>query len=307
MQVSSAGLKMFHTYEQVLSHYESVVPYRSGNDKGKRPLGNNRRYTSLQIDKYTETNAVALSLYGKDIVTFFPSGRIEVCLGGYDSVSTRQFITAVTPWSCEIHKGTTYLVTAAGHYVFPNSQYVLILEDSVVLNPQQEVIYLLNRKALNVIRDKYKPFREYVKSMGSITNCITTEEFNAANVPDGWNNREGRVQRLNLPTASVRYYHGVAKPLELIHAFVGLVNDAVSNNDLEKMYHAYMLLGISALDWNYYDDSFKSKDRTSPIAKQCLEYFDEILKYVHRDTVFTKDVLPLGKKSSNDNRKYFNY
>lgn len=307
MQVSSAGLKVIHSYDQALSHYESVVPYRSGNDKGKRPLGSNRRYTSLQIDKYLETNAVVLSLYGKDIVTFFPSGRIEVCLGGYHSVSTRQFITAVTPWSCEIHKGTTYLVTAAGHYVFPNSQYALILEDSVVLNPQQEVIYLLNRKALNVIRDKYAPFREYVKSMGSITERITGEEFSEAKIPDGWHNRDGKLQRLNLPTASVRYYHGTAKPLELIHAFVGLVADASNNNDLEEMYQAYMLLGVSALDWNYYDDSFRTRDRTSPIGKQCLEYFDEILKYVHRDTIFTKDVLPLGKKSSNDNRKYFNY
>ena len=306
MQVSSAGLKVFHTYEQVLSHYESVVPYRSGSEKGKRPLGNNRRYLYLQIEKYTETNAVALSLYGKDIVTFFPSGKIEVCLGGYDSVSTRQFITAVTPWSCETHRGTTYLRTASGHFAFPNPHYSLIIDDYVVLNPQQEIIYRLNRKALNVVRDKYAPFREYVQNMGSITNCITMEEFNEAKIPVGaWSNQEGRVQRINLPTASVRYYHGVAKPVEQTLSFIGRVEQSCKNDDLEGLYHAYLLLGISALDFTYFDETFRYKGE--PIAKQCLEFFDEILKYVHRDTLFTKEVLPLGKKSSNDNRKYFNY
>ena len=305
MQVSSAGLKVFHTYEQVLSHYESVVPYRSGSEKGKRPLGSNRRYLNLLIDKYTETNAVALSLYGKDIVTFFPSGRIEVCLGGYDSVSTRQFITAVTPWSCETHRGTTYLRMASGHFAFPNPHYSLIIDDYVVLNPQQEIVYRLNRKALNVVRDKYAPFREYVQNMGSITNCITMEEFNEAKVTDEWDNHEARVQRINLPTASVRYYHGVAKPVEQMLSFIGRVEQSCKNDDLQGLYHAYLLLGISALDFTYFDNTFRYKGE--PIAKQCLEFFDELLKYVHRDTLFTKEVLPLGKKSSNDNRKYFNY
>jgi len=66
-------------------------------------------------------------------------------------------------------------------------------------------------------------------------------------------------------------------------------------------------LGVSALHYNSYTHTYTVAwaDNAGGIGKPLLEYFDEIIKHIHKEEVFNKVEVPIGTKSTNVNRKYF--
>ena len=311
MNLSSAGLPTVESHAKAKEIYEGIVPYRSGGDKGKRPLGN-RRYNYCQIEHYAETDAVALQMFGSDVVTWFPNGEVHVSLCKYDTIGTRQFIWATTPYDIKHERGETYLQVAGGWYAFADSETPLIVKNNVVVNPTQTYTYKPRRDVMKSLQKRYGGFREYVKTMGLITNAITDKDVEdvAHLMPretvTHMNNLK-RITRLVLPVARNRYYHGTIKPRENLAAFLQDVEKAQEAEDLEAYYAMFVRLGVSSLYYHSYQHAYVAAwaDKDSPIGKVMLAYFDEILKHMYREKVFTRVEVPIGTKVSNVNRKYF--
>ena len=316
MNLHSVCLPTLHTYEQAKKYYDDVVPLRSGPTKGKRPLGLNRRYRYCQIAHYPETNAIALQLYGSDVVTLFPNGQTHVSLCKYDTVSTRQFIQATTGYGVRYERGTTYLGVDGGWYAFHNAESPLILFDGKVTNPIQEATYKLNRAAMREIQNRYGGFREYVKSMGLMLTGIKDTEVHevAGFLPNDdrmplhhSSSTQRRLRKLVTPLATHRYFHGIVKPLEGLKEFLASAEKAQAEGDLRMMYGLFVQLGVSSL---YYHVNLNSYTRSwhepeVEIATPMLKYFDEILKHYYKEKIFYTIDLPIGTKSTNTNRKYF--
>lgn len=299
MMLSSANLPRFYNYEQALKHYESVVPYRSGHAKGQRPLGN-RKYQSCMIRK-TETDAIALDLYQSGVVYIKPNDEFHISLCRYDTVSTRQFIYATTPFNIKHERGVTYLGVRDGWYQFKDSDTTLIVHEHKVLNPAPQKTYKVNRSALKDLHKKYGGFREYVKCMGTVMAGIDDKEVVA------YAQRRGaKMQRLILPASSHWWPQEARNPESEGITFLEEVEEAQVSNNLEKFYDLYLKLGVSSLFFNGYLKSWiPTSNDGKQIATPMLKFFDELLKSFYKESVFIEIDVPLGQACSNINRKYF--
>ena len=316
MNVNSANLQRFFTYAEAKKYHDEVMPYRSGSDKGKRPLGS-RRYNYCQIYQDEETGVISLTLYGSHIVVWSPNGEVFISLCRYDAVSTRQFIDAVSPCKTKYDRGVTYLqvIGKEGWYPFADSESPIIIEDGEVLNPVQTHAYRLNRVAMKSKRKEFGAFLEYVKNMGKILTGIKDEEVNAVaqQLPDEFVEIQqvyGRMMlKVYLPSQSRHVI--TSRRGNLCMEFLRAVKQAQDTEDLEKFYHYFVQLGVSCLNrnsrlnafiksWGYYTDE------EVEIGSTMLAYFDEILKHIYNEEVFTKVEVPIGVAVSNANRKYFN-
>lgn len=308
MNIFSARLPTIHNYAEAVARLEKSVPLRSGRERGKFPLGDNRRYKHCQIARVEGTQAIALQLYGSDVVVWYPGNTVHISICNYNTVATRQFIWAVTSFAVKYERGTTYLgVSPDGKwYKFVDDETPLVVKDNVVQNPVQEVVYRLDRKAMATKRQEFGLFLEYVTNMGKLTTGITEEEVERLAEEKG-----DKLPRLMLPTAAARYYHGKQTPLEGLAEFMLGVKKAQETDDLIAYYRLFVTLGLSSLNYHATNSAFTfgryPKYATPlPIDAPMLEFFNEAIKYLYGKEVFKQEAVPLGKKVSNESRKYFN-
>lgn len=312
MNVSSAGLRPIANYQEALAHWESVVPFRSGTEKGCKPLGSNRRYKYCQIAN--DGDAIHLRLLDSNIVSFYEDGAIKVWLGKWDTVTTRQFITATTYFETKYDRGFTYLRIKGMWYVFEDAATPIWVEpDGSVRNPVQEHAYRLDKKKMRATREMFQPFLSYVESMGKVMVGIKHAEIKAVeqrqrsffsefNLFTG----DARLRKLELPTTL--YHRGNPKTMGYLQKFLSKVIEAQEREDLEAFYDYYVLLGVSALTYNNHLEAYAVNYYRScdiEVGEKMLEYFNEILKYIYREKVFKKIEVPIGEKVTSANRKYF--
>ena len=255
MNVNSANLQRFFTYAEAKKYHDEVMPYRSGSDKGKRPLGS-RRYNYCQIYQDEETGVISLTLYGSHIVVWSPNGEVSISLCRYDTIGTRQFIDAVSPCKTKHDRGVTYLqvIGQEGWYPFADSETPIAIKDGEVMNPVQTHAYRLDRVAMKSKRKEFGAFLEYVKNMGKILTGIKDEEVNAVaqQLPDEFVEIQqvyGRMMlKVYLPSQSRHVI--TSRRGNLCMEFLRAVKQAQDTEDLEKFYHYFVQLGVSCLNRN---------------------------------------------------------
>lgn len=315
MKLSSAQLPRIRTYADALAHFNGADPYHGGRFKGEKPLGN-RRYTECRIHKYDGGDSpIALQYHGSDVVMVYPKDEFHISLCKWDTVGTRQFIWATTPFDIKHSRGVTYLgVQEEGEtkwFAFDTAEATLKVKNNVVLNPVRASEHRLNRAALIDIQKRYRAFREYVSDMGSVLVGIPDTEVNEIALklpkePDPYH-KNRTIQRLILPVMETRFYHGVTRPRETIKQFLIDVETAQRNNDLNAFYTLFVHLGVSALNYHSYLHTYAAgwEAKDVAIGPTMLKYFDEILKHVYLEEVFITKEVPLGKIASTTNSKYF--
>jgi hypothetical protein len=82
-------------YREAKQRYEEVKPIR-GRSGDVRPIGKRSRDHEC-IVKVSDT-AYAIRLYGTNVVTYHEDGSVELCTGGYPSVSTAEMIELHGPF-----------------------------------------------------------------------------------------------------------------------------------------------------------------------------------------------------------------
>jgi len=162
------NLPRIHNFTSAERTYSNIEPIRGTTI---RPLGN-RRAKHYAIEKISDTQ-YACTLYGHRVITYTKEtkpgegtlGEISLC--GYDTQTTRGFITQVLGTDCYSHKGKTYIevgekllkengkyqVTGA-YYLPPN--HTLQIRHAEVFNPVPVMKKVLDREVTKQLRDKFK-------------------------------------------------------------------------------------------------------------------------------------------------------
>ena len=159
------NLPRIDSYTSAVRVYHNIKPIRGTEI---RPLGN-RRAKHYAIEVVGED--VVCKLYGHPVITF---GRDEygrhmatVNMSGYDTVTTRGFISRILGTDCYSYRGKTYIeigkravkvngkYKVTGAYHLP-ARYPLQLKMGEVLNPVPVKKQVLDREITKQLRDKYK-------------------------------------------------------------------------------------------------------------------------------------------------------
>ena len=85
------------TYEEALRIFEGITPI-GGRNPGRRPLGQRRDCDTYWVRK-NDNSDIEYMLYRTPVLTFKPDDSVVVWMGGWNSVSTRQFMSQVTDLS----------------------------------------------------------------------------------------------------------------------------------------------------------------------------------------------------------------
>ncbi len=162
-------------YREAKQRYEATKPIR-GRSGDVRPLGKRRRDWEC-IVKVSDT-AYAIRLYNTNVVTYHEDGSIELCTGGWPSVSTAEMIELHSPfytvkrsrnvWAWNRYgntdqnlKAEKYLVPADGTPV----KFVRRDGRHVPETPQVIQQRVVDRTGIKELRAQIKPFLDYSKVM----------------------------------------------------------------------------------------------------------------------------------------------
>lgn len=158
------------TYGDAMYIYKNSIPIR-GRDPEVRPLGQRRNADTYWVRK--EGDDVQYMHYRTPVVTFKPDNTIEVCMGGWNSVSTRQFISQVLDVRMGVSRGVATMLVGDEKYAFrapdrlvmkrvPSESGINAGNWSMLSFPRQTGLRV-NRQAANNVRARYKAFEQYLK------------------------------------------------------------------------------------------------------------------------------------------------
>ena len=173
-------LPRIHNFTSAERTYSNIEPIRGTTI---RPLGN-RRAKHYAIVKISDTK-YACTLYGHHVITYTKEtkpgegtlGEISLC--GYDTQTTRGFITQVLGTDCYSHKGKTYIevdkrvLKENGKYQVTGAYYLplnhtLQIRHNQVFNPVPVKKQVLNREVTKQLREKYKESMADAEAMLSL-------------------------------------------------------------------------------------------------------------------------------------------
>jgi hypothetical protein len=235
-------------------------------------------------------HAYAARLYRTNCVTWLEDGRIFLDHGGYVSMSTSDFISAVLSWTVGsvYRKGGEMLFVnrhkalgnrvAPGNYVIPMSGLWLDACGEP-LNPEATVVHTINRKGANAVRARYKPFLDYFNSMCKLCEYNFATELlvhpDTGNVPF--------VSRCGLDQA----------------------DDRMLSDDIEDWFHlAKTILRKACVTSGY---RYFHPDQTTLYipATTIRNEVEDMLLRLHRDEMLTAVTLPMGTFKKDTYAHYF--
>jgi hypothetical protein len=166
MRNSLHKLPRIVSYEEAAFQFKNIKPIRGS--ENIRPLGN-RRAKHYSIQKHDDT--YVCMLYGHPVITFsrdeYGRGMATVNMCGYDTQTTRGFISQIFRTDCYSHKGKTYIeigkrgtkvdgkYQVTGAYYLP-ADYPLQFKVGECINPVPVKKQVLDREVTKQLRDKYK-------------------------------------------------------------------------------------------------------------------------------------------------------
>jgi len=156
------------SYEEAAFQFNNIKPIRGS--ENIRPLGN-RRAKHYAIEK--RGDAYVCTLYGHPVITFsrdeYGRGMATVNMCGYDTQTTRGFISRIFRTDCYSHKGKTYIeigkratqdpetgkYKVTGAYYLP-AHYALQFKVGECINPARVTKKVLDREITKQLRDTFK-------------------------------------------------------------------------------------------------------------------------------------------------------
>jgi len=297
------------SYDEAKAHFLKVTPLKSGRCKGEKPLGI-RRYIRALIRM--DDDVVVCSYYSHDVVRYLPNGEIHLDLCGYNTASTREFIYNTTRIGTSTTSGKPFIyLSPTEKFLFPETSVrgsgVLVVKDRKVMNPQHQVVYRVNRKAMNDVRRKYADFIEYCKTIGAVLEHVTDEDVRQAGriIQDPTDSESRLRQLMFVDQVYGGYYRGRRTERAYMEDMLQRISHAQETQDYEQMSARFTQLAVSNMYFNAYANKWLPRVKGEPVAWYALGAFDEVLKCVHRDEVFVAKEVPLGEVSGTTNQRYF--
>ena len=191
------NLPYVREYDKALKILTTTEPIKgSGVNAGRVPLGDRKNVASYSVRAGTvDATDVEFVLYQTPVVTFKADGRILVRMAGWNSNTTREFISTILCVSCyskngkpviELHGPRNEDGTGNPKSIIPHEGIVLryTLQDpnyQRIPGPHSQPVlafdtetkpvitgYAINRVKANNVRKKYSEFRKYLKTTISL-------------------------------------------------------------------------------------------------------------------------------------------
>jgi hypothetical protein len=158
MRNSLHKLPCITTYEEAAFQFKNIKPLRGS--ENIRPLAD-RRAKHYSIQKHDDD--YVCTLYGHSVLTFSKdedgSTILTVDLCGYNTQTTRGFISRIAVLPCYSFRGKTYIDIGRGKgdnaYHLP-AHYPLQIKSNQCLNPLPLKKKVLDREITKELRDKFK-------------------------------------------------------------------------------------------------------------------------------------------------------
>ncbi len=314
---NSARLPSMVNYAYAKKVFEDAVPYR-GRYPIEKPLGRNRRYDHMQIHQRIRSIEVegdplgqfattyACKLYSTDCIEFFPDESIILRVNSWRGPTTMMFLNYTLQehiGSVQSESGKWYFINKGGE-AFPmptgaNEEMHIHFVDGHGFRPKNcepEYKYKVRRKEMNGLRKYYSDFIEYGKTMLLADgNLGTYQELSEELKGLGFlgNNYIGNRVYEN---------YGESKKISIPEQrakLMGMVEEAMANNDLEMKYKLMKVIATINCHYRYASGT----QYTDP--QRFVMIFDELIKYHHRDSIFEAVEQEIGKPFRDRNEQYF--
>lgn len=287
---SMREIKRITTYEEAKLRYEQVKPIR-GRAGDVRPLGE-RKHDNFRIAKRVNPLSGVTSyqciLYSTPVVEFKPDGDVEIVMGGWGSVATRTFIERLLHLSCYAKNGSSVLCLGNKAEVVLHTTKTTVIRRLGVYPFTWELISnepmyetQLNKKKANNVRQQYSEFEKYLKAMVNLREETRMEGFMGS---------------------KYAYKRITFNKTEFIEADVGgmvqvelMRNDQPEESKHSNFYRAALGIAISIRG------GFMAVRGSSDMYLESdvmLPKFREIVYRHHKNEVFEKVLLPVGKAAS---------
>ena len=309
---NSARIQPIANYAQAKERYEKTTPIRGSDNL--RPLGNNRRHKWMEIVHKQASiespdnplgefvDVYVCRMYDYDYLTFYPNGDVVFDCRRYRGVSVMNMLTYALfgiakigsmrgKWYLINKQNQSFVISDMGKTVFRS-----VDGDFMPKDVTPETVYRLDRKQMNALRKRYKKFIDYACTALSMDSRLDS------NVYDGEKREITKVKEYFklqddelLPA-----YHWNRKPNDKSNRAVVIqaLDRFNESGDLELAYNLMYLIAHNAGKYSY-RDNFVS---CSPQAFK--KYFEEILKYHFRDTLFKEEEVVIGTPFHDGNDKY---
>jgi len=314
---NSARLPSMVNYAYAKKVFEDAVPYR-GRYPIEKPLGRNRRYTWMQIHQRIRSIEVegdplgqfattyACKLYSTDCIEFFPDESIILRVNTWRGPTTLMFLNYTLQehiGSVQSESGKWYFINKGGE-AFPmptgkDEEMHIHFVDGHGFRPKNcepEYKYKVRRKEMNGLRKYYSDFIEYGKTMLLADgNLGTYQELSEELKGLGFGGSNFIGNRIYENYGDSRK---VSVPEERAK-LMGMVEEAMANNDLEMKYKLMKVIATINCHYRYASGT----QYTDP--QRFVMIFDELIKYHHRDSIFEAVEQEIGKPFRDRNEQYF--
>ena len=315
-------------YEEAKRIHDNIKPIR-GNPNNVRPLGDRRDWQMYSVRM--NGDAVEFVCYKTPVVTFHPGDKIVVRTGGWDTVSTRQFIWQVLNLPCGGHRGRTLLHVGGSHRVVLTDAGMRLKVSGGVIMLDQEVPklrgYKVDRKAANNVRARYKDFYTYLKGFVSLRETQAEHRGKEYGIVSTTMGELIDVVGLTQDHKDARYCYVNSRELTSIMKRPPEVHShwrkhdnfdetyekvgnkfmqMISSSDHADHYKtALMLLSMHSTNWVNVETVEKERSRMISVASsELLNRLDNIVMRWHAHEVLVEYDLPEGKMP---NPKYVNW
>lgn len=284
----NSGIHWCRDYGDAFHKYQSTTDIRGRVKEPKRPLGQRRSVDMYSIRLRDDGSmGVECVLYKTPVVTFFPTGLVELRSDGWASASTVSFIEEVTGYRSRIFNGSL-CVSVGGIETRLEDNQVLQIMDGRIINPTTDKTHKVNRANANNVRKQYEEFVKYATALVRLkAGQFTLEEVENAGFKESLSEL-GRAHYTKFPE-SVRNLFALVK----------------ADGEDKHVAHYQATVAISrafgAVSWgrgysvngcHIEEKVFKTK-------------FDDLVLGYHRDEVFIETDREEGVVKKDPYRKYY--
>lgn len=290
-------IKRIVTYEEAKLRYEQIKPIR-GRAGDVRPLGerkNDRYRIAKRVNPLSDITSYQCILYSTPVIEFKPDGDVEINMGGWGSNATRTFIERLLYLSCYSKNGSDVLCLGSKSEVVLHPTKTTVVRRLEVYPftwelASSEPVYetQLNKKKANNVRARYSEFEKYLRGMVN----LRTEQRESTITHRG--------QKYTLPP-SIRFDKAEFTEVEARGFGVrteGFPVELMANDQPEESKHSNFYKAVLELALATRGGNFPGGGGVHVQSDVILPRFREIVYRHHKDEIFEKVLLPVGKAAS---------
>lgn len=156
--------------------YHNITPIR-GNANDIRPIGD-RRAQHMRIVKLDNGDAFACRLYNTDVVTYHRDGRVVLNTGGWDTMSTANFLHSCLPygWYAMRQNNHVHVLNENKYYIVGRNQPTINTNTGEVTDTITPTKQVVDRAQAKENRALFTEFLKFAQGYIEVLNL---------DIPDG--------------------------------------------------------------------------------------------------------------------------